>query len=98
MAGPPEPELGLSEPEPEPGRERPQVFGVLRLQEERTGMDRTGPRPSDGRWQAPIFALARKASETLSGGIHGLPRAPETRTQPDTHQWGGAGKNRVLQV
>ncbi|CAG05677.1 unnamed protein product [Tetraodon nigroviridis] len=72
-------------------REKGQVFGVLRLQEEKSGSgDKAsttargggggGGGGGDGRWQAPIFALARKASETISGSIHVLPKVSEHRT------------------
>ncbi|KAJ8013701.1 hypothetical protein DPEC_G00032520 [Dallia pectoralis] len=66
-------EHDLALAEPESNKEKSQVFGILRLQEDKS----TGDKPSsttsatmragDGRWQAPIFALARKASETFSG-------------------------------
>lgn len=65
------------------------MFGILRLQEEKTGSgDKSnstargsggGGGGGDGRWQAPIFALARKASETISGSIHVLPKVSEHR-------------------
>ncbi|XP_061600659.1 RUN and FYVE domain-containing protein 2 isoform X2 [Cololabis saira] len=70
-------------------KDRAQVFGVLRLQEEKaaavekagssTGRGAAGGGGADGRWQAPIFALARKASETISGSIHVLPKVSEHR-------------------
>ena len=82
-------ELGLSEADS--SKEKAQVFGVLRLQEEKSGAgDKAnssstvrgggGGGGGDGRWQAPIFALARKASETISGSIHVLPKVSEHRT------------------
>uniref|UniRef100_A0A7N6A6H3 RUN and FYVE domain containing 2 n=1 Tax=Anabas testudineus TaxID=64144 RepID=A0A7N6A6H3_ANATE len=90
MASPAETDLALSEGDS--SKERAQVFGILRLQEERSGAgDRAsstgrggggggGGGGGDGRWQAPIFALARKASETISGSIHVLPKVSEGRT------------------
>lgn len=87
MATPAEPEISLGEAES--GKEKPHVFGILRLQEEKGGGDKAGVKPGDGRWQAPIFALARKASETISGGIHGLPKAAEQRAAPFPHEWSG---------
>lgn len=87
MAATAEHDLALSEADS--SKEKAQVFGILRLQEEKTG---TGDKSTssgsgsaargggDGRWQAPIFALARKASETISGSIHVLPRVSEHRT------------------
>ena len=82
-------ELGLSEADS--SKEKAQVFGVLRLQEEKSGAgDKAnssstvrgggGGGGGDGRWQAPIFALARKASETISGSIHVLPKVSEHRS------------------
>lgn len=86
-------ELGLSEADS--SKEKAQVFGILRLQEEKSGAgDKAnssstvrggvggggGGGGGDGRWQAPIFALARKASETISGSIHVLPKVSEHRT------------------
>lgn len=67
-------------------REKAQGFGVLRLQDEKANV--SGDKASgssavraagDGRWQVPIFALARKASETFSGSIHALPKVSEHR-------------------
>nr|XP_020445494.1 RUN and FYVE domain-containing protein 2 [Monopterus albus] len=90
MASPAEHDLALSESDS--SKEKAQVFGILRLQEEKAGAGdkaNTSSTPrggagggggGDGRWQAPIFALARKASETLSGSIHVLPRVSEDRT------------------
>ncbi|KAM3625063.1 uncharacterized protein V6R79_006447 [Siganus canaliculatus] len=103
MASPAEHDLALSEAEH--GKEKAQVFGILRLQEEKSGVGEKANNSSsvgrgggggggggavggggggggggDGRWQAPIFALARKASETLSGSIHVLPKVSEHRT------------------
>lgn len=92
-------------------KERAQVFGILRLQEEKvnvasgdkaasgsssssssSGSSSSGSSTTttttittavrasgDGRWQVPIFALARKASETFSGSIHVLPKVLEPR-------------------
>ncbi|KAM8877894.1 RUN and FYVE domain-containing protein 2 isoform 4-T5 [Synchiropus picturatus] len=87
MASPVEHDLALSEAEG--SKEKAQVFGILRLQDERAAAaaaadkHATGPvrggGGGDGRWQAPIFALARKASETISGSIHVLPKVSEHR-------------------
>ncbi|XP_036430345.1 RUN and FYVE domain-containing protein 2 isoform X3 [Colossoma macropomum] len=88
MATPAEPEMSLAEAEG--SKEKPHVFGILRLQEEKGGGEKAGVKPGDGRWQAPIFALARKASETISGGIHGLPKAAEPKASPfPPHEWSG---------
>lgn len=95
MASTAEHELTLSEADKDKG----QVFGILRLQEEKSGLGEranssgaarggaggggggaAGVGTGDGRWQAPIFALARKASETISGSIHVLPKVSEHRT------------------
>uniref|UniRef100_UPI00398F24DB RUN and FYVE domain-containing protein 2 n=1 Tax=Pristiophorus japonicus TaxID=55135 RepID=UPI00398F24DB len=62
------PGLGLADGEARDG-ERP--FGILRLQEERG--------PGAG-WQAPIFAFARKASETFSAAAQS--RAPGCEEGP----------------
>lgn len=92
MASPADHDLVLSEADS--SKERGQVFGILRLQEEKAGVgDKAnsstvrgggggggGSSGGDGRWQAPIFALARKASETISGSIHVLPKVSEHRT------------------
>ncbi|XP_068444394.1 RUN and FYVE domain-containing protein 2 isoform X2 [Clinocottus analis] len=83
MASPAEHDLTLSEADS--SKEKTQMFGVLRLQEERSAvLDKANSsntaRGADGRWQAPIFALARKASETISGSIHVLPKVSEHRT------------------
>lgn len=89
MASPAEHDLALSEADS--SKEKAQVFGILRLQEEKSGVGekasvnssstvRGGGGGGDGRWQAPIFALARKASETISGSIHVLPKVSEHRT------------------
>ncbi|XP_013857295.1 RUN and FYVE domain-containing protein 2 isoform X3 [Austrofundulus limnaeus] len=87
MASTAEHDLALSEADG--SKDKGQVFGILRLQEEKSG---SGDKPSssgsgnavrgggDGRWQGPIFALARKASETISGSIHVLPKVSEHRT------------------
>uniref|UniRef100_A0A672SLT9 RUN and FYVE domain containing 2 n=1 Tax=Sinocyclocheilus grahami TaxID=75366 RepID=A0A672SLT9_SINGR len=71
MATPAEQDLVLAEAES--NKERAQVFGILRLQEDKSAAEKVSGaamKSGDGRWQAPIFALARKASETFSGGIH----------------------------
>ncbi|KAM6943451.1 RUN and FYVE domain-containing protein 2 isoform 1-T1 [Xenentodon cancila] len=85
-------EHDLALTEADSSKERAQVFGILRLQEEKTGaVEKAGSSAGrgaagggggggDGRWQAPIFALARKASETISGSIHVLPKVSEHRT------------------
>ena len=85
-------EHDLSLAEADSSKEKSQVFGILRLQEEKTGDKANssstvkggggggGGGGGDGRWQAPIFALARKASETISGSIHVLPKVSEHRT------------------
>ncbi|TNN56271.1 RUN and FYVE domain-containing protein 2 [Liparis tanakae] len=84
MASPAEHDLALSEADS--SREKAHMFGVLRLQEEKSGVgdkatsSNTARGGGDGRWQAPIFALARKASETISGSIHVLPKVSEHRT------------------
>uniref|UniRef100_A0A674EQD5 RUN and FYVE domain containing 2 n=1 Tax=Salmo trutta TaxID=8032 RepID=A0A674EQD5_SALTR len=69
MATPAEHDLVLAEAES--NKEKSQVFGILRFQEEKSAGEKanttTTMRAGDGRWQAPIFALARKASETFSG-------------------------------
>ncbi|XP_048464897.1 RUN and FYVE domain-containing protein 2 isoform X2 [Rhincodon typus] len=63
-----EPELppGLGDGE---SRDRERPFGILRLQDERSPGSRVGQGAGAGTeptWQAPIFAFARKASETFS--------------------------------
>ncbi|KAM9765738.1 RUN and FYVE domain-containing protein 2 isoform 2-T2 [Menidia menidia] len=86
MASTAEHDLSLSEADS--SKEKSQVFGILRLQEEKIGDKANsgsscavrGAGGGDGRWQAPIFALARKASETISGSIHVLPKVSEHRT------------------
>ncbi|XP_034043338.1 LOW QUALITY PROTEIN: RUN and FYVE domain-containing protein 2 [Thalassophryne amazonica] len=84
MASPAEHDLTLSEADS--SKEKAQVFGILRLQEEKGSVvdkansSSSSVRGGDGRWQAPIFALARKASETISGSIHVLPKVSELRT------------------
>ncbi|CAB1312949.1 unnamed protein product [Coregonus sp. 'balchen'] len=70
MATPAEQDLALAEAES--NKEKSQVFGILRLQEEKSAGEKasttsTTMMAGDGRWQAPIFALARKASDTFSG-------------------------------
>ncbi|XP_061670270.1 RUN and FYVE domain-containing protein 2 isoform X2 [Syngnathoides biaculeatus] len=89
MASAAEHDLALSEADG--GKEKSQVFGILRLQEEKFNVSEKsvptvkggggagGGGGGDGRWQAPIFALARKASETISGSIHVLPKVSENR-------------------
>ncbi|XP_028999311.1 RUN and FYVE domain-containing protein 2 isoform X3 [Betta splendens] len=83
MASAADHDLALSEADG--SKEKGQVFGILRLQEERCGAgDKAGSTArsgggGDGRWQAPIFALARKASETISGSIHVLPKVSDDR-------------------
>ncbi|XP_048406778.1 RUN and FYVE domain-containing protein 2 isoform X4 [Stegostoma tigrinum] len=50
-------------------RDRERPFGILRLQDERSPGSRGGQGAGAGTeptWQAPIFAFARKASETFS--------------------------------
>ncbi|XP_015202491.1 RUN and FYVE domain-containing protein 2 isoform X1 [Lepisosteus oculatus] len=88
MATPAEHDLTLAEAES--NKEKDQVFGILRLQEEKsTEKACSNLKAADGRWQAPIFALARKASETLSGSIHVLPKVVEQRTSPHfSDDWG----------
>lgn len=87
MASSAEHDLSLSEADS--SKDKSQVFGILRLQEEKAAAGdkanssstvRGGGGGGDGRWQAPIFALARKASETISGSIHVLPKVSEHRT------------------
>uniref|UniRef100_A0A3Q3MQF7 RUN and FYVE domain containing 2 n=1 Tax=Mastacembelus armatus TaxID=205130 RepID=A0A3Q3MQF7_9TELE len=84
MASPAEHDLALCETDN--SKEKAQVFGILRLQEEKPGnvdkvnSNSTVKGANDGRWQAPIFALARKASETISGSIHVLPKLSEDKT------------------
>uniref|UniRef100_A0AAX7SKE8 RUN and FYVE domain containing 2 n=1 Tax=Astatotilapia calliptera TaxID=8154 RepID=A0AAX7SKE8_ASTCA len=86
MASSAEHDLSLSEADS--SKDKSQVFGILRLQEEKAAAgDKAnssstvrGGGGGDGRWQAPIFALARKASETISGSIHVLPKVSEHRT------------------
>ncbi|XP_062375379.1 RUN and FYVE domain-containing protein 2 isoform X1 [Sardina pilchardus] len=100
MATPAEHDLTLAEAES--NKEKTQMFGILRLQEDKSAGDKastvaaaavacTGSSGSvksgDGRWQAPIFALARKASETFSGSIHVLPKVAEHKTSPYTEDW-----------
>uniref|UniRef100_A0A671QY09 RUN and FYVE domain containing 2 n=2 Tax=Sinocyclocheilus anshuiensis TaxID=1608454 RepID=A0A671QY09_9TELE len=89
MATPAEQDLVLAEAEN--NKERAQVFGILRLQEDKSvAGEKTSSaamKSGDGRWQAPIFALARKASETFSGGIHVLPKVPEPKTSPFAEEW-----------
>ncbi|XP_056134431.1 RUN and FYVE domain-containing protein 2 [Lampris incognitus] len=81
MASPADHDLALAEGDG--SKEKAQVFGILRLQEEKSSGDKasgnSSVRGGDGRWQAPIFALARKASETFSGSINALPKASEHR-------------------
>lgn len=98
MASPAEHDLALAEADG--NKEKAQVFGILRLQEEKGaggekasgGVRSGGGGGGDGRWQAPIFALARKASETFSGSIHVLPKVSEHRTSlPE--EWTVKGKS-----
>ncbi|XP_051945357.1 RUN and FYVE domain-containing protein 2-like isoform X2 [Xyrauchen texanus] len=87
MATPAEQDLALAEAA-ESNKERAQVFGVLRLQEDKAASERASSpamKSGDGRWQAPIFALARKASETFSGGIHVLPKMTDPKI---SEEWG----------
>uniref|UniRef100_A0AAQ4PP71 RUN and FYVE domain containing 2 n=1 Tax=Gasterosteus aculeatus aculeatus TaxID=481459 RepID=A0AAQ4PP71_GASAC len=88
MASPAEHDLALSEADS--SKDKSQMFGILRLQEEKSAVANSscttrggggggGGGGGDGRWQAPIFALARKASETISGSIHVLPKVSEHR-------------------
>ncbi|XP_057197426.1 RUN and FYVE domain-containing protein 2 isoform X2 [Triplophysa rosa] len=86
MATPAEQDLVLTEAENT--KERSQGFGILRLQEDKSAGEKAAVRSGDGRWQAPIFALARKASETFSGGIHVLPKVTEPKTSPFVEEWG----------
>ncbi|XP_072414089.1 RUN and FYVE domain-containing protein 2 isoform X1 [Chiloscyllium punctatum] len=85
---PAEPELppGLGDGE---SRDRERPFGILRLQDEQS----PGPRVGQGAgaaaepsWQAPIFAFARKASETFSAAAPsrepGLEAAPRGLRDP----------------
>ncbi len=94
MATPAEQDLVLTEADN--NKERGQVFGILRLQEDKSAAVEKANSPAmksgDGRWQAPIFALARKASETFSGGIHVLPRVTEPKTSPLSEEWGAKGR------
>ncbi|XP_026790012.1 RUN and FYVE domain-containing protein 2 isoform X1 [Pangasianodon hypophthalmus] len=94
MAAPAEQELTLAEADS--GKDKAQVFGILRLQEEsKCGGEKAVSSTSasssssrtDGRWQAPIFALARKASETISSGIHVLPKVAESKVCPFSEEW-----------
>uniref|UniRef100_A0AAY4E4W8 RUN and FYVE domain-containing protein 2 n=1 Tax=Denticeps clupeoides TaxID=299321 RepID=A0AAY4E4W8_9TELE len=78
--------------EAEGSKEKAQVFGILRLQEDRSGGEKassSNTKSGDGRWQAPIFALARKASETFSGSIHVLPKVAEHKSAAFPEDWGG---------
>uniref|UniRef100_A0A8C1PKS0 RUN and FYVE domain containing 2 n=1 Tax=Cyprinus carpio TaxID=7962 RepID=A0A8C1PKS0_CYPCA len=90
MATPAEQDLVLAEAEN--NKERAQMFGILRLQEDKSAAGEKASsaamKSGDGRWQAPIFALARKASETFSGGIHVLPKVPEPKMSPFSEEWG----------
>lgn len=113
MASPAEHELTLSEADG--SKDKGQVFGILRLQEEKSGLWEKGNSSgaargapgggggtgtADGRWQGPIFALARKASETISGSIHVLPKVSEHRTSL-SGDWSVPGRLvcvRVLQL
>lgn len=89
MATPAEQDLVFAEAES--NKERAQVFGILRLQEDKAAGEKASSaamKSGDGRWQAPIFALARKASETFSSGIHVLPKVIEPKTSPFSEEWG----------
>lgn len=97
MASSADHDLVLSEADS--SKEKGQVFGILRLQEEKSGAGEkassTARGGGDGRWQAPIFALARKASETISGSIHVLPKVSDHRTSlPE--DWGVQGRGGML--
>lgn len=92
--------------EADSGKDKSQVFGILRLQEEsKCGGEKATSNTSasssssrtDGRWQAPIFALARKASETLSSGIHVLPKVAEPKVCAFTEEWSVKGEFSVIQ-
>ncbi|XP_048125790.1 RUN and FYVE domain-containing protein 2 isoform X1 [Alosa alosa] len=98
MATPAEHDLTLAEAES--NKEKTQMFGILRLQEDKSTGEKASTvaaaastsssssvKSGDGRWQAPIFALARKASETFSGSIHVLPKVAEHKTSPFTEDW-----------
>lgn len=97
MAAPAEQDLTLAEAES--GKDKSQAFGILRLQEESkcggekaTSSTSANSSRTDGRWQAPIFALARKASETLSSGIHVLPKVTEPKICPFSEEWSVKGE------
>lgn len=91
MAAPAEQELTLTEPDS--GKDKSQAFGILRLQEEsKSGGEKSSSSRTDGRWQAPIFALARKASETLSSGIHVLPKVSESKVCSFSEEWSVKGE------
>lgn len=99
MAAPAEQDLTLAETES--SKDKTQIFGILRLQEEsKCGGEKATSSTSanssssrtDGRWQAPIFALARKASETLSSGIHVLPKVAEPKICPFSEEWSVKGE------
>ncbi|XP_077376098.1 RUN and FYVE domain-containing protein 2 isoform X1 [Festucalex cinctus] len=86
MASAAEHDLALSEADS--SKDKSHLFGILRLQEEKCNVGEKciptvrgggGGGGGDGRWQAPIFAFARKASETISGSIHVLPKVSENR-------------------
>ncbi|XP_048865001.1 RUN and FYVE domain-containing protein 2 isoform X2 [Brienomyrus brachyistius] len=85
-------EHDLALAEAEGNKEKEQVFGVLRLQEEKPAdkcaAATAASKAPDGRWQAPIFALARKASETFSGSMHVLPKVVEQKTSALADEWG----------
>lgn len=103
MAAPAEQELTLAEADS--GKDKAQAFGILRLQEENkssgekatssagaSSNSSSSSSRTDGRWQAPIFALARKASETLSSGIHVLPKVAESKVCPFSEEWSAKGE------
>lgn len=92
MATPAEHDLVLAEAES--NKEKSQVFGILRFQEEKSAGEKasttTTMRAGDGRWQAPIFALARKASETFSGSSsHVLAKVAEPTSF--VNEWSAQG-------
>lgn len=98
MAAPAEQDLTLAEADS--GKDKSQVFGILRLQEENkcggekatSSTSASSSSRTDGRWQAPIFALARKASETLSSGIHVLPKVAESKVCSLSEEWSVKGE------